>query len=152
MFKTHLAFGFLFALLALKFIEFKPIFFIPLVCFFSVIPDIDLSSSKVGGRRFVSKAINFFFGHRGIIHSIFPPILLFMLFWYLNVKIASYAALFGYFSHLLMDGFTIRGINFLNPFLDLRLNGFVETGTLLETVFFVLILFVDIVYGFIFFF
>ncbi|MBW3018092.1 hypothetical protein KY325_02965, partial [Candidatus Woesearchaeota archaeon] len=38
----------------------------------------------------------------------------------------------GYGAHLLSDSLTKMGINFIHPLKQLRIQGFVETGSLLE--------------------
>ena len=52
----------------------------------------------------------------------------------------AFAFLIGYASHLLSDGFTKMGVNFLHPVAKLHLSGFVETGTYAEVVILIAIL------------
>ena len=61
-----------------------------------------------------------------------------MVYLYIS-RIYGIALFIGYLSHVLIDGFTKKGVNFLNPFLNLRLSGFVETGSFLELVILVII-------------
>lgn len=94
----------------------------------SLAPDIDHPTSKVG-RKFVlkpiSKFINKTFGHRTITHSVIISILMTVLllsfvesFNGILQYIYWYSALgfcIGYFSHLLLDAFTVDGIPVFYP-------------------------------------
>ena len=51
---------------------------------------------------------------------------------------------FGYTSHILLDGFTLEGINFIYPIKQLRLQGFVETGKKQERLLFYGIVVLDL--------
>lgn len=143
MFKTHLVFGFLIALLALKFLEVSnKYFFIAMVLFASVIPDLDIRKSKVSRKTWpFSRILNFLFKHRGFIHSIWPPILIFLVF---NKSILGFAFFIGYFSHLIIDGLTKEGIALFQPVFKIKLRGFIKTNSFFENVFFILILFLSI--------
>ena len=145
-FKAHLAFGLFIGLLYLTYAEVQNKFlFILFVMLGSAMPDIDTASSKLGSKIWpLSKLIEIFLGHRGIFHSIWLIILIPGIVYLYISKIYGIALFIGYFSHVLMDGFTKKGINFLNPFLELRLSGFIETGSLLEKLIFVVILLMDI--------
>lgn len=144
MYYTHLAFALLSSLIVLKFLNVSnPYLFLLIACFVSLLPDIDNRDSKLG-RKF--KFISFFFEHRGILHTIFTPLLLFVLFSYLNYNLFALAILVGYLSHILIDGLTLEGINFLHPISSFRISGFVRTGTFLETIFFLLFIGLDMFY------
>jgi len=147
MFHTHLVFAFFLGLMSLKFLNFSnPYLFLILVLIFSLLPDIDMAKSKIGKKTgFVSKIIEFLFGHRGIFHTIYPAVGLFILFYYLGYKLIAFSALIGYLSHLLIDGLTLSGVNLLKP-LNLRINGFIKTGSIFEHLVFVIFLLADIVY------
>ena len=135
-FRTHIAFALLIGLWCLDKFDGNKWLFLLIVLLSVTLPDIDHPRSKIG-RQFgkLSKLLNFVFGHRRWIHSIFVPIILSIIIrnifgdWWMPFFI-------GYFSHLLMDGFTLEGINFIYPFKQLRLSGFIETGKREETVLF----------------
>jgi inner membrane protein len=141
-FYTHIAFGFLAALFLWKFGIVSTgnvyIFFVFMILG-SLLPDIDTPDSKMG-RKFgiVSDFISKIFGHRGIIHTIWGGMFLCGLFWYFINRVYGAALFYGFMSHLIADGFTVMGINFTHPILKLHLSGFVETGSMLENVFFAL--------------
>jgi inner membrane protein len=145
MYYTHLAFGLLFALLGLSIFNIKyPVLFVLVILLFSIFPDIDEKKSKIGKKnKLISGIINFIFGHRGLIHSIYIPLILFIIFYNLNKEIGS-AILLGYFSHLFMDALTKQGINPLYPIINKRINGFFKTNSFLEKILFLIIFFVDL--------
>jgi len=140
MYYTHLAFGLLVSLIALKFLAIKnQILFILIVLLFSILPDIDETRSKIGRKnKLISKTINFAFGHRGLIHTIYIPLIIFLIFDLINFEIAI-ATLIGYFSHLFSDALTKRGIRPLYPLINKRLNGPIRTGSLFEKILFLII-------------
>lgn len=148
MFFTHLAFALLSGLFSLKFVNpSNKYLFLIIVCLVSLFPDLDNYKSKTGKKfGFISKIIEFVFGHRGLFHSIHLPLLLFCLFYFFNYKLAAFAILIGYLSHLLIDGLTVSGVNLLNPLLKLNINGFVKTGGVLEYLIFILLLIANILY------
>ena len=143
MYYTHAAFG---LLLSLSYIEFfnpeSQVLFVLTVLFFSLFPDIDETRSKIGSKnKVLSKTINFFFGHRGIFHTIWIPALLFLVLILLNVKaIIGIAILIGYISHLFLDAITKQGIKPLYPIYNKRINGFIKTNSLFEKMFFLLVI------------
>lgn len=150
MYYTHLAFGLLVSLLYLNYFNIKnEILFILVVVFFSIFPDIDETRSKIGRKnKLISKTINFFFGHRGIIHTIYIPLILFIIFNFINYEIAI-ASLIGYFSHLFLDALTKRGIKPLYPIFNKRINGPVRTGSFLEKIFFLIVAFLALLLVFV---
>src|SRR3989338_2639180 len=136
MFKTHLVFGLLIALISLNFLEVSyPILFVVLVTLFSSLPDIDHPRSKIGRKIFfISIPISFIFKHRGFFHSIFPPTILFFILYYSNLEYLGLAVAVGYIAHLLGDMITKQGINFLNPITTFRIQGPIRTGGFLESI------------------
>ncbi len=144
-FKTHLALAFLAGIIYLSlFKNVNSYIFFPLVLFFSLLPDIDHSKSYIS-RKFpiISAPIYFFFKHRGFFHSIFPAIILFILFEYLHYPSIAFGILIGYFAHLIGDGLTKQGVNFLNPFSTLVLQGPIATGSLTEFIIFIILVAID---------
>ncbi len=116
--------------------DYVSINFIVLLCivgFSALLPDIDTVNSKVGRRvKPISKAIEKSFGHRGIMHSVWAAVFFAWLVSLVVAKDYALAFLIGYGSHLLIDGFTIMGINYFNPIFTLRLHGFIETKSAAE--------------------
>ena len=146
MFRTHLAFSLLIALLIITFFNIQDkIYFMIILVLASSFPDIDSDKSKIG-RRFpiFSKLINLFFGHRGIFHSIFPPLILLFTFWYFDLFYIGLAIFIGYLTHLIADSITLEGINFLYPFSSFRIKGLIRTGSLIESLLFFILLGFDI--------
>ena len=140
MYYTHLAFGIFIALLAIDFFNIQnKLFFILIAIMFSVFPDIDERKSKMGREnKIISTIINFMFGHRGFIHSIYIPLILYLVFYYINKEIGI-AVLTGYFSHLFTDALTKHGIRPLAPLINKKINGMIKTNSLLEKTFFLII-------------
>ena len=143
---THLAFGFFFGLLSLPFLAQGNIFvFFLFVLFGALLPDIDEPKSKIGQKvGVVSNLIKAIFGHRGVFHTLFGMALLCGLFWYFVSRTYGAAMAVGFFSHLFADGLTKMGINFLHPVAKLHLSGFIETGSIAETVVFIGVLLLSV--------
>ncbi len=140
--KTHLVFGVLSALLVMPFLSTgNKIIFFSLVLVGALLPDIDQPNSKISNKvPWLAKPLSVFTRHRGIFHTIFLAILIPGLIWYFVGHVYGMALFVGYTSHLVIDGFTKAGINFLHPFGKLHLSGFIETGTYSELVVFFLII------------
>src|SRR3989344_9343517 len=103
MFRTHLAFAFLIGLIFLNFfsLEFNKYLFLFIVLISSVIPDIDLSGSKIGRRiKPLSNIFNFLFGHRGFLHSLMFALLLFFAFIFFGRSVIVLGLFLGCLSHL----------------------------------------------------
>lgn len=142
MYYTHLAFGFLVSLILFDFFDIKnKTLFILIALFFSIFPDIDDKKSKIGRKnKLISGIINFIFGHRGLLHTIYIPLALLFIFYNINKEIGI-AALSGYLSHLFLDALTKAGIMPLYPLVSKRINGFFKTGRLFEKILFLAIFF-----------
>ncbi len=145
MLKTHLVFGILLSLIFLHFFDVNPYLFIPLVCFGSVLADIDTSRSKVGRKvKPLSWLLERLFGHRGFFHSLTAAFLLLLASIYLiSISFLAFAPVLGYLSHIFLDAFTLSGVPFLKPFSDRRLQGPVSTGGLTEHIIFSCIALID---------
>ena len=141
---THLAFSFLVGIFLIKYLSiYNQILFIVLFMGFSLLPDIDKVQSKVSSKiKVVSFIVRFFLGHRGLMHSIWIPILLYLLVFMFSFEIAI-AISFGYLSHLILDGLTPSGVKLLWP-LKKKLKGFIRTGSLTEYLVFVLLIILDV--------
>ncbi|MBW2981379.1 metal-dependent hydrolase [Candidatus Woesearchaeota archaeon] len=138
--RTHLAFSFFSGLILMDFINIgnKYIFFAFLLLG-ALLPDIDTPNSKISRKiPVIPKILSIFAKHRGIFHSIFLALAFTAIFWMLK-PVYGIALFAGYFSHLLIDGFTKAGVNFLHPVSQLRLAGPIETGKIWEWVFFAVI-------------
>lgn len=105
----------------------------------SLLPDLDNPYSKLGSKiRPISTIIRFIFGHRGIFHSVFPALLIFAVFYgFLDMKLYGIALGLGFILHLVMDGLTKDGINFLYPISKLKISGFIKTGGVFEWILFI---------------
>ncbi len=144
LFKTHMVFGFLVALLSLKY--FQPenqILFAFIVMFAAALPDIDHPQSKVGRKV---KIIGYLFEHRGFFHSFFAIALFTFLIYGLSGSLLySSAFLIGYASHILADAFSDKGIMPFHPLLKFRLNGFFRTGSAYEYILMVFLVVISII-------
>ena len=133
MYHTHLAFGLLFALLALSFIHpSNKYFFIGVVVLAALLPDIDHENSKINSKIPGFKWVSRVFGHRGILHSVWIPLALWLIIDFGFHSAYGSAVFIGYLSHLFSDGLTKAGINMVHPLKQLRIQGFIETGSVLE--------------------
>ena len=148
-FKTHLALGFLIGILFITIFPQKlPILFIFLVTIFSALPDIDHPNSKYGRKlKIISWPIHLIFKHRGFFHSVFPPIILFFVLSYFNLRYLGLAVLVGYTAHLIGDAVTKEGINFLHPFSIFHIRGPIRTGAIMETLVFYILIVFDLIYS-----
>ncbi|MFC1723483.1 metal-dependent hydrolase [Nanoarchaeota archaeon] len=131
LFKTHITFGFIIALLSLKYLQPEnQILFAFIVMLASALPDIDHPQSKVG-RKF--RPISYFFEHRGFFHSFFAiAIFTFLTYGFSGSLLYSVAFLLGYASHILADAFSDGGIMPFHPILKFKLKGFFKTGSAYE--------------------
>ena len=94
-------------------------------------------SSKI---PIIPRLLNIFTKHRGILHTLLFAFIISGVVWFFISHIYAAALLIGYISHLVIDGFTMAGINFLHPVAKLHLSGFIETGTFSEILLFILFL------------
>ena len=136
MYKTHLVFGIFVAILVLQLFEIEnPILFFLLICFASLLPDIDFPKSWIGRRtKPISWIIRLLFGHRKFIHTIYVPFILFFLLSAVGQKEIGMAIFIGYLVHLFADGLSSEGIKPFYPFSRMRFKGIVRVGGLLETI------------------
>ncbi len=104
--------------------------------------DIDTSHSKIGRKlKPFSWLFEFFFGHRGFLHSLTAAFLLLLLSVYLiSLSLLAFAPVLGYLGHIFLDAFTLSGVPLLKPFSNKRLSGPVATGSMIEYILFLLIL------------
>src|SRR3989344_1487532 len=130
MYKTHLAFALFIGFLFSPFVPFQTFFpFLFFVALGSLLPDVDHPESFLGKNiRPVSTFFVLIFGHRGIFHSLFIPIFLYVFFvLFLNFPLVGIGLTLGYLSHLISDAFTPQGIGFFHPLIKYRVRGFITT-------------------------
>jgi len=138
--RTHLAISIFFILLFFPFFENKFVF-CGVMFVSTLLPDIDSSRSKLG-KNFLLRPLQFFFGHRGILHSFTFALMVSMLIFFFSQE-ASIAFFFGYGLHLLVDSLTVRGITPLYP-ISKKWKGVIKTGGWSEVIIFVILILVNI--------
>lgn len=147
MFKTHLVIGFFVALLMLEFFVIEmPILFVFFVVLASIIPDADFTKSKVGKKMGpIAWTLNFLFGHRGVIHSIFIPIILYFVILVVGLgEVVAMGVFIGYLAHLFSDALTKEGVRFLNPIVFTKISGPIRTGGVFDYLLFFAFIVLDI--------
>ena len=136
LFKTHLAFGILLWLIIKPYFNINNYLFLSIIILTSLLPDIDKSNSLLGKKiKPISFIIEKLFGHRKLFHSLLFWTVISALIWRYAGKSYAIITLLGISSHLIADALTKQGINFLYPVSQFRIAGFIETGSLLETIF-----------------
>lgn len=146
MFRTHVLFALFFYLLFIKLFSFDlNAIFAFVLCFGSILPDIDSPSSFVNSRFLlgIGKAVASFSEHRGFFHSIFGilPFLIigFLLALWLKFSVIYILALsIGYMLHLAADSFNVSGIKWL--WKSGHIKGIIRTGSIFEQVFFIILI------------
>ncbi len=138
--KTHLAITVLAILFLLSLVEHKVIFVI-VALIATLLPDIDSSSSSLGGKM-VLRPLQVFVKHRGIFHSF---ILLILITFALVLFFPTIALGFflGYSLHIFADSFTQNGVRFFYPFKK-SVSGTIRTGGKTDTTVFVFFLLADL--------
>jgi inner membrane protein len=134
MFKTHVAFALLLAVIFVQWFDMQHWYlFLFVTVFMAGIPDIDVHKSKFGSKvKPLSWLINLFFGHRGLFHSFILAIALYFVFSSFGSNTLGAAALLGYSSHLVLDSLTRQGIMPLTPISRFRLRGLIKTGDVVD--------------------
>lgn len=127
---THMLFGLLAGLLFFPGYEWYV--FIPLCVLGALLPDVDHENSKINHMLPVTRWVPSFFQHRGFFHSIYPPLILLFAFHYFGLGNIGLPLAIGYVSHLLSDCLTVSGCNLLHPFATMRVQGFINTGSVGE--------------------
>ncbi|MBI5393009.1 metal-dependent hydrolase [Candidatus Woesearchaeota archaeon] len=134
LFKTHLIFAFLIGLLTFQYIQLQPQLYIAIIIFAAMIPDIDITTSKLGKHV---KIVGYLFTHRGFFHSLLA-LFLFSYLLSLVIPVIYIVPFFiGYLSHLVLDTLNHQGIMFLYP-IPVRIKGFMKTGGLAEIILLIL--------------
>ncbi len=138
--RTHLAITIFFILLFIPLIGDKITFSI-LVLFSSMIPDVDIKTSKIGKYK-IFRPLQFFTKHRGFFHCLL--FMIFFLIFFLNFyPSGAFAFFLGYSSHLIADSFTPEGVQFFYPSKKI-ISGNIKTGGKLEKLVFFLFIFLSI--------
>ena len=147
LFRTHLAFSFLAAMVLMQHVTVpNDITFLLVFLFFSVMPDIDEYSSKISkGTKPFSTLIQLMVRHRGIFHSIYVPLLISVVLAVFHQTVLALAAITGYLSHLFMDALSVQGIRPLAPIINKPIKGFIRVNSILENILF-LILVILVIY------
>ena len=143
MFRIHLLFSLLLSLILFKYFNLNYIIFILVFAFSGILPDIDHSKSFIGRKfKILSLIINFIFGHRKLFHSLFFALIIaFIIKLFFNNYYIPF--FFGYISHIILDGLTIQGVYPLYP-LKFRLNWIVKTNGIIERLFLILLIIINI--------
>lgn len=141
-FRTHLAFGFLLFFIIDYYLSFNnKLVGAVLVLFFSILPDLDLHTSYIGNRV---KVFSYFFEivlkHRGLLHSLWIPIILYLLL--LNTGY-EYTVL-GYAGHLFLDALNKKGLRLFWPFYNIK--GWFRTGGIVDIGLFCASLVLDVMF------
>lgn len=126
--KTHLALGFLGALIFISKVEHPWIFF-PVVLISCLIPDIDEMHSFLG-RGWYFRPLQWTFKHRGVIHSFSLCILISAVFAFF-IPVLAFPFFLGYSLHLIGDAISIEGIRPIWPLKE-EWNGPMKVGGKLE--------------------
>jgi len=134
--KTHLAITLFFVLLLLPFVSHKVIFII-LAMLVTYVPDMDISSSKLGKFK-IFRPIQFFIKHRGFFHS-FTFLFLITIFFVMFIPILALGFFVGYASHLFADSLTLNGIAPFSPW-KRKTSGIIKTGGKTESMIFLFLL------------
>ena len=134
--RTHMALGFLAGILLFPVFNANWLLFVPLVTFGALLPDVDHKSSKINRMLPVTRWVPGFFKHRGFFHSVFPPVIIYIIFYYLNLTMIGLPLAIGYLTHLGSDCLTRLGCNLLHPVSKFRIQGFVYTNGMMELIIF----------------
>ncbi|MBX4196453.1 metal-dependent hydrolase [Candidatus Pacearchaeota archaeon] len=140
--RTHLALGIAAMLFFLPHAE-HIFVFIPVILIATLLPDIDSGFSYMG-KKPLFRPIQWFSKHRGFIHS-FTFCTLVAVVLSLYFPIAALPFFLGYSFHLLIDSFTIEGIQ---PFWPLKgkVHGGIKTGGRIEDGLFLFLCFLSLIF------
>lgn len=119
----------------------------------ALLPDIDEKQSTVSHKHPILHSIAASLDkHRGIFHSIWIPVIMFLVAHFVISRYFSIPSLLlmglfiGYGSHLLADSFTVQGIKPLHPLHKGKLRGLIKTGGITETIFLILLVVFLLIY------
>ena len=140
-FKTHLIIAVAIALALVERVNYKWIF-VPILLISSFLPDIDSSHSFMG-HKWYFRPLQFFVKHRGFLHS-FSFCIIFSFIFALFIPVLALPFFLGYGSYLLLDSFSVDGIQPYWP-LKTRLQGRLKTGGRIEDIIFISFIVIDVI-------
>jgi len=136
LFPTHLLFGLLVFIFTKDYFSGgNQWFFLLLLLAGSILPDIDEAKSQINrSSGAFGWIISFFAKHRGMFHSIFLALGVFIALSYFWINYYAWAFFIGYIGHLLLDAFTRMGIQVFYPLSSFRVRGPLKSGGILEII------------------
>jgi len=136
LFHTHILLGItLFLLVGDLFKGGNEIVFFLLVLVGSVLPDLDSAKSKVNRwSGIIGITIAFLFKHRGLFHSMFLHLLLFLIAWSIVGVYYASGLFLGYLAHFAGDSVTRGGVCVFYPFSRYKIKGPIKVGSFSESV------------------
>jgi membrane-bound metal-dependent hydrolase YbcI (DUF457 family) len=140
MLRTHLAISAFFILLMIPYVN-EPAIFSCVAVFSTILPDIDSRFSSIG-RKTISRILQFFTKHRGVIHS-FTFMMFLTLIFALFAPVIALPFFLGYALHLIADSFTPAGIRAFYPSKSM-MKGKLKTGGKIEMMVFSALVAADI--------
>ena len=143
MFITHMSLGLFVGLLLTNqfLLPVNKYVFLAIIVFASLLPDIDSAYSLLGSK---TKVVAMAFRHRGVIHSLFVMIIFSIILLVITPNLYYLSAfVIGYFSHLLLDSITPKGIPLFWPSKK-RLNGSLRTTGFFDWLLLLIFLALDI--------
>jgi inner membrane protein len=143
MFITHMSLAlFIGLLLTNKFLlPVNKYVFLAIIVFASLLPDIDSAYSLLGRK---TKVVSMAFRHRGVIHSLFVMIIFSAILLIITHNLYYLSAfVIGYFSHLMLDSITPKGIPLFWPSKK-RLRGSLRTTGFFDWLLLLIFLALDI--------
>ena len=156
---THVLFSLFLFLTFCRFglVSFEAIVLVTLVVG-SVLPDLDhprgLIYSLLGVPIWLRRGVSRVVGQRGVLHSFLASMLVLILGVVIfNVifqftLICSLGMFFGFLSHLSLDSLTARGVAWLLPFSRKKVRFTIQTGSMTERIFFIILAALSVILGF----
>ena len=142
MYRTHIMFALFLALLTFEQISNKVNTFVytGIILFSSLIPDIDITTSKFGRKL---KLVGYMFEYRGFFHTLLCLMIgsFIVSYFFSNEIVIAFSI--GYFSHIILDVLNIQGVKLLYP-CNFKLKGFIKVGSLSENILFLLFCILDV--------
>jgi len=140
LFRTHILFGVFCFFILERFVE-MPLFVLGFVLLGAAFVDIDSCSSRIGKKFWF---LSWVLKHRGFLHGLVACVVLSLVVGVVSLW-GGFGFFVGYVSHLVLDCLTRGGIRLFWP-LGFRVRGFVGSGSWVEDVIFVLLLFSNILF------
>ena len=146
-FYTHILFSILVGLLIIKnnvivHEQFNEVVFLIMIILAGTLPDLDEPHSKIGKKvPLISWPAKLLLRHRGIIHSLWIPLVSYLIISPFSSIIATGISI-GYLSHLVLDALTPAGITPFWP-IPWKIRGPIKTGALVEHILALTLLMID---------